>query len=83
MKKIFLFFNKSKDVFAQTEDLLEAEIPKCRLRHDMNDFIVHSDVSEFQSEKIKQLMRFIVARSRRDWHTHLNNGALWSVVGGR
>ena len=56
-KKIFLYFSKSKDVFAQTKDLLEAEIPKCRLRHDMKDFIVHSDVGEFQSEKIKQLVR--------------------------
>ena len=44
-------------MFAQTKDLLESEIQKCRLRHDMKDFIVHSDVGEFQSEKIRQLVR--------------------------
>ena len=56
-RKIFLYFSKSKDMFAQTKDLLESEIQKCRLRHDMKDFIVHSDVGEFQSEKIRQLVR--------------------------
>ena len=56
-KKIFLYFSKSKDMLAQTRDLLESEIPKCRLRHGMKDFIMHSDVGEFQSDKIRDLVR--------------------------
>ena len=50
-KKIFLYFSKSKDVYGQTKVLLEVEIPKCRLWHGIIDFIIHSDVGEFQSEK--------------------------------
>ena len=56
-KKVFLYFSKSKDVYGQTKDLLEAEIPKCRLRHGMTDFIIHSDVGEFQSERIQDIVR--------------------------
>ena len=32
LKKMFLYFSKSKDVFARTKNLMEAEIPKCRER---------------------------------------------------
>ena len=46
-KKTFVYFSKFKDVFAQTKDLLEVEISKCRQRHDIKDFIAHSDVGEF------------------------------------
>ena len=56
-KKIFLYFSKSNDVFNQTKDLRESEIPMCRLRHGMKNFIVHSDVGEFQSDKIIALVR--------------------------
>ena len=45
-KKIFIYFSKSKDVFNQTKDLLEFEMPKCRLRHEIKDFTGHSDVGE-------------------------------------
>ena len=45
--KVFLYFSKSRDDFAQTTDLLEAEIPKSRLRQGITDFIIHSDVTEF------------------------------------
>ena len=37
----------------QTNDLIQSEIPKCRLQLDMKDFIIHSDVSEFQSDKVR------------------------------
>ena len=56
-RKIFLYFSRHKDVYMQTKDLLESEIPKCRLRHGMKDFIIHSDVGEFQSDKIRGLVR--------------------------
>jgi hypothetical protein len=56
-KKIFLYFSKKKEVYEQTKDLIEAEIPKLRLRHGLKDFIIHSDVGEFQSDKIRDLVR--------------------------
>ena len=36
---------------------MEAKIPKCRLLHEMTDFIIHSDVGEFQLEKIQDCGR--------------------------
>ena len=56
-KKIFLYFSKSKEMSQQTKDLIASEIPKCRLRHGTTDFIIHSDVGEFQSEKIREIVR--------------------------
>jgi hypothetical protein len=56
-RKLFIYFSNSKDVYAQTKDLLESEIPKLRTRHNLRDFIIHSDVGEFQSEKIRSLVR--------------------------
>ena len=41
----------------QTKDLLELENLKCRLRNDMKDFIIHSDVGEFQFDKIRDSVR--------------------------
>ena len=40
----------------QTKDLLKSENPKCRLRHGMKDFIIYSDVRDFQSDKILDLV---------------------------
>ena len=45
-KKIFLYFRQPKDMLAQTRDLLESEILKCRMRHGMKDLIMHSDVGD-------------------------------------
>ena len=56
-KKLFLYFSRNKEVYDQTKDLLEAEIPKLRARHGLRDFIIHSDVGEFQSDKIRVLVR--------------------------
>ena len=56
-RKLFLYFSKNKDVYAQTKDLIEAEIPKLRARHSLRDFIIHSDVGEFQSDKIRAMVR--------------------------
>ena len=56
-RKLFLYFSKNKDVYAQTKDLIEAEIPKLRARHSLRDFIIHSDVGEFQSDKIRSMVR--------------------------
>ena len=56
-RKLFIYFSNSKDVYAHTKDLLESEIPKLRTRHNLRDFIIHSDVGEFQSEKIRSLVR--------------------------
>ena len=58
-KKIFLYFSKSKEVYEQTKDLIEVEIPKLRVRHNLKDFIIHSDVGEFQSDKIRALVRSV------------------------
>ena len=49
--------SKSKDIYGQAKDLLEVEIPRCRLWHGMIDFIIHSDAGEFQSEKIRDIVR--------------------------
>ena len=54
-RKIVLYFNPRKDVYMQTENLLESEIPKYRLRHGTKGFIIHSDVGEIQSVKIRDL----------------------------
>ena len=56
-RKLFLYFSKNKEVYAQTKDLIESEIPKLRVRHGLKDFIIHSDVGEFQSDKIRSLVR--------------------------
>ena len=55
-RKLFLYFSKNKDVYAQTKDLIEAEVPKLRARHGLRDFIIHSDVGEFQSDKIRAMV---------------------------
>ena len=56
-RKLFLYFSYNKEVYAQTKDLIESEIPKLRVRHGLKDFIIHSDVGEFQSDKIRSLVR--------------------------
>ena len=81
-KKIFLYFSKSKDVFNQTKDLLESEIPKCRLRHGMKDFIVHSDVGEFQSDKIRALVRSHGGEIQKGRRTLRSNSVSWNADGG-
>ena len=48
-QKIFLYFTKSKEMSQQTINMMASEIPKCRPRHGNTDFIIHSDVGEFQS----------------------------------
>ena len=55
-KKILIYFSKSKDMSNKTKDLLEHEIPKCGRRHEIKDIIVHSDVCEFPSDKIRALV---------------------------
>ena len=37
-RKISFYFSKSKDMFAETKHLLESEIQKCQLLHDMEEF---------------------------------------------
>ena len=69
-KKVFLCFSKSKYVYAQKKNLLEAEILKCRLRHGMTDFIIPSDVRELQSEKIPSLYGWLGVRFRRERRIH-------------
>ena len=55
-RKLFLYFSKSKEVFAQTKDLRESEIPNLRARHGLKDFIIHSEVGEFQSDRIRSIV---------------------------
>ena len=42
--KVYLYLSKSNNVYGQKKDLLEAEIPKCRLRHQITYLIIHSDI---------------------------------------
>ena len=48
-KKISLYFSNLKEMSQQ--------ILKYRLRNGTTDFIIHSDVEEFQSAKIRDLVR--------------------------
>ena len=56
-RKIFIYFSKSKELLPYVKDLGEAEIPKLRVRHGLKDFIIHSDVGEFQTDRIRALVR--------------------------
>ena len=56
-RKIFIYFSKSKELLPYVKDLVEAEIPKLRVRHGLKDFIIHSDVGEFQTDRIRALVR--------------------------
>ena len=59
-RQIFLYFSRYRDVYMQTKYLLESEISKCRLRHGMKNFIIHSDISEYQSDKMLDFVRVAV-----------------------
>ena len=56
-KKLFTYFSKTKVVCDQANDLLESDILRLPLRYGLKDFIVYSDVREFQSERIRDLAR--------------------------
>ena len=58
-RKTFFYFRRDKKCYMQTKHLLESKIPRRSLRHDTKDFIIHSNVAEFQSDKICDLVRTV------------------------
>ena len=71
LKKVSLYFSKSKEMPQQTKALIASQISMFRVRHWTTDFVIQSYVENFPSEKIHDIVHAASGEIKRGLAIHL------------